>query len=97
MGNLKQKLPLRICLTYLLVGVVWMLVSDQLITRFAQDTRQLILFARAKDLVFILTSAVLLLFYVGRQLRHQDHANTELKTVNAQLRQQHDLLDSVRC
>jgi PAS domain S-box-containing protein len=94
MRDLAKQIPLRVCLLYVLAGVLWLLLSDQASTGFAQDARRLIVFETYKDLAFIGISAVLLFWYVRQQLGQQEQAHLELTAVNEALRQQRDLLDS---
>jgi PAS domain S-box-containing protein len=94
MRELANKLPLRLCLIYILAGGMWILLSDQVITSLLHDTRWLVLLEACKDLTFVVLSASLLFWYVRHQLKRQEQTTTELTRVNAELRQQRDLLDS---
>ena len=94
MRDLVKQFPLRVCLTYLLVGMVLVCAADQVLTRSAGDVHQIIFLETCKDLAFLGISAALLLWYGHRQLRRQHQATAELTAANADLRLQRDLLDT---
>src|SRR5262245_60804945 len=94
MPELAKKIAPRVCLTYALFGLLWILGSDLVTAWLATDSSRIILVETIKGLAFVSVSAGLLFWYVRRQLQQQDNANSALTIANTQLRQQHDLLDS---
>lgn len=94
MSDPARKIAPRVCVTYALFGLLWILVTDLVTAASASDAQRIILVETAKGLLFVGISAALLYWYVRRQLRQQDKTNSALSIANAELRQQRDLLDS---
>jgi PAS domain S-box-containing protein len=89
-----QRIAPRVCLTYALFGLLWILVTDLATGWLSADAREVIVVETIKGALFVAISAGLLYWYVRRQLRQQDYTNSALSIANAELRQQRDLLDS---
>ena len=70
---------LKICLVYLVFGILWILFSDNLFLQLASRKEDMILVSSVKGILFIVVTTVLLFFlirYYSRQLRD---ANTQLR------------------
>ena len=70
---------LKICLVYLVFGILWILFSDNLLLPLASRKEDMILVSSVKGILFIVVTTVLLFFlirYYSRQLRD---ANTQLR------------------
>ena len=70
---------LKICLVYLVFGILWILFSDNLFLPLASRKEDMILVSSVKGILFIVVTTVLLFFlirYYSRQLRD---ANTQLR------------------
>jgi PAS domain S-box-containing protein len=94
MSDSTQRIAPRVCLTYALFGLLWILATDLLTAWWSADAREVIFVETVKGALFVGISAGLLYWYVRRQLRQQEDTNSALSVANAELRQQRDLLDS---
>ena len=94
MSDPTKRIAPRVCFTYALFGLLWILGTDLITAWLTTNAERIILVETAKGLLFVGISAGLLYWYVRRLLRQQDNTNDALSNANAELRQQRDLLDS---
>jgi PAS domain-containing protein len=94
MRDQAKQFPLRVSLIYALFGLLWIGITDWLTSWSTQDARQILRLETGKGCLFVGISAALWFWFVHRQFRHLDQTAAKLQDVNAELRQQRDLLDS---
>ena len=83
---------LRVVTIYLLVAVLWILISDQVISWFIQDPTWLTRLQTYKGALFVIVTSVLLFFLLRREVRKLEaevdkniQISGELRTSNEQL------------
>ncbi len=76
------KAGLRIAIQYALVGTLWILFSDQLLTTLVRDPAQWSDLQTYKGWTFIAITAVLLAWLVTRMVRRLEHEQTQLERLN---------------
>lgn len=79
--------PLRVCLLYLVFGVLWIIFSDTLLSVLVPRPDDRILISPLKGIVFIILTTVLLFFLIR-------HFSGRLRDTNQQLLEQHAALAS---
>lgn len=101
MQKLIKLLPIRICAVYAFVGIIWIVVTDNILARYINDPSQIIRFETVKDAVFIFVTAFLLCLYIRRRLRLEKELTESKEFLEAtvrertvELRKERDLLDS---
>jgi two-component sensor histidine kinase len=70
---------LRIVLTYLILGAVWILFSDQLLLAFIDDPRVMISMSTFKGWLYVLITGILLFALISGELRRQAALETNLR------------------
>ncbi len=85
MKDTTRSQALRISAIYLLVGVVWILLSDKVIEWFIPDPHDLILASLFKGWFYVLSSAWLIYLLVHAATRQTAHSNLQLSKANQQL------------
>jgi two-component sensor histidine kinase len=69
----------RIVLPYLVLGALWILFSDRLLTILVNDPPKLLFVSLIKGWFYVLVTALLLLWLVYRELRQQANLETMLR------------------
>jgi len=82
MKDTTRSQALRISAIYLLVGVVWILLSDKVIEWFIPDPHDLILASLFKGWFYVLSSAWLIYLLVHAATRQTAHSNLQLSKAN---------------
>lgn len=81
-----MKTALRITVTYLIVGLLWIFVSDEIVLSFIEeDVAQLKYVQTIKGILFVLVTAIILFLLLLKYYKKLDRKISELENLNRQL------------
>lgn len=86
------KSAFKIAGTYAILGIVWILFSDRIVSMVAQSESQLTLLQTIKGGGFIILSSILIFILVGRALSELTETTTELEAAVQQADRLHRIL-----
>ena len=84
MGRILALDPLKICLIYLVFGILWIIFSDRLLLTLSSRQEDLVMLSSIKGVLFIIVTTVLLFFLIR-------HFFSQLREKNEQLTAQEEL------
>jgi diguanylate cyclase (GGDEF)-like protein/PAS domain S-box-containing protein len=84
-----RSLLLRITGRYLILGIAWILFSDQLLALLARDPEQMTLLQSYKGLAFVLLTALLLFMLIMRFRKHEEEQIAALRDRDERLHLAH--------
>ena len=87
--ELKQE-GIKICVTYFLLGLFWILCSDRLVPAVVSNFRAAILFSMAKGVLFIFCTTIFLYYLIVRLLNKAGLAEEELGRSYEELKMQYE-------
>jgi PAS domain S-box-containing protein len=95
-GRIFSMEPLKICLIYLVFGIIWILFSDWILFRLIPQAKEYAEIQSVKGVVFILVTTFLLFLLIENFTRRLWKKNEELRTANDQLTVREDELRAQR-
>lgn len=70
---------IKICLTYMVIGLIWILFSDKIANKFVNDKDLLVLVSTYKGWFYVIVTSFILYFLIGRILKKVESAEEKLK------------------
>ena len=85
--------PLKICLIYLVFGIIWILCSDWILYLVVPNLTEYAAFSSVKGTIFVLVTAFLLFLLIRNFSRRLEGKNEMVRVTNEQLLgRQHELI-----
>lgn len=85
MKRANRAAALRVVIPYMVLAVLWIVLSDLAVQGIADDARTADLVQTVKGLVFVIVTASLLYALVSRELRRRGRLEEQLRTLNVDL------------